>query len=83
MLFLEIIRSYVDKFIVFFYYADNLNPIQSGLFLTANDPGGAALKAPPPPIYDLKNYCVNLHHIIHVHFTRCFRHVPIGISTVL
>ena len=52
---------------------DDLN--RSGLFQTVNDPG-AALKAPP---YDLENYCVNLHHIIHVHFTRCFRHVPIGI----
>ena len=40
--------------------------------------GWGALKAPPPP-YDLKNYCVNLHHIIHVHFTRCLRHVPIKI----
>ena len=38
--------------------------------------GGGALKA---PLYDLENYSVNLHHIIHVHFTRCFRHVPIGI----
>ena len=53
-----------------------VNPIRSGLFQTVNDPG--ALKASPPP-YDLENYCVNLHHIIHVHFTRCFRHVPIGI----
>ena len=51
-----------------------INPIRSGLFQTVNDPGGA-LKAPP---YDLENYCVNLHHIIHVHFTRCFRHVSIG-----
>ena len=54
-----------------------LNPIRSGLFQTANDPGGGALKALPP--YDLENYCVNLYHFIHVHFTRCFRHVPIGI----
>ena len=53
-----------------------LNPIRSGLFQTVNDPGGA-LKAPPP--YDLENYCVNLHHIIHVYFTRCFWHDPIGI----
>ena len=30
------------------------------------------------PPYDLENYCVNLHHIVHVHFTRCFRHVLIG-----
>ena len=28
---------------------------------------------------DLENYRVNLHHIIHVHFTRRFRHAPIGI----
>ena len=45
---------------------------------TVNDPGGGgALKAPPP--YDLKNCSVNLHHIIHVNFTRCFWHDPIGI----
>ena len=52
--------------------------------LTLSDPGyfrqltirGGALKAPP---YDLENYCVNLHHIIHVNFTRCFWHDPIGI----
>ena len=53
-----------------------LNPIRSGLFQTVNDPGGGGFKSPP---YDLENYCVNLHHIIHVNFTRCFRHVPIGI----
>ena len=55
------------------------------VYLTLSDPGyfrqltirggGGALKAPPP--HDLENYFVNLHHIIHVHFTRCFRHVPI------
>ena len=45
-----------------------LTPIRSGQFQTTNN---------PPPPYDLENYCVNLHHI-HVHFTRCFRHVPIG-----
>ena len=53
------------------------NPIRSGLFQTVNDPGGGALKAPPP--HDLENYCVNLHHIIHVNLTRCFRSDPIGI----
>ena len=55
-----------------------LNPIRSGLFHTVNDPGGGggAFKAPP---YDLENYCVNLHHIMHVNFTRCFWHDPIGI----
>ena len=55
--------------------------------LTLSDPGyfreltirGGALKAPPPLPYDLENYCVNLYHIIHVYFTRCFRHDPIGI----
>ena len=54
--------------------------------LTLSDPGyfrqltirgGGALNPPPP--YDLENYCVNLHHIIHVNFTRCFWHDPIGI----
>ena len=48
-----------------------VNPIRSGLFQT--------VKSTPPPPYDLENYCVNLHHIIHVNFTRCFRHDPIGI----
>ena len=56
--------------------------------LTLSDPsyfrqltirGGGALKAPPPPPYDLEKYCVNLLHIIHVNLTRCFRHDPIGI----
>ena len=63
----------------YLFTSDNqfgFNPIRSGLFQTVNDPGGGALKAPP---YDLENYCVNLHHIIHVNFTRCFRHDPIGI----
>ena len=52
------------------------NPIRSGIFQTANDVlgGGGALKAPLP--YNLENYFNNLHHITHVHFTRCFRHVP-------
>ena len=58
-------------------FKSNINPIRSGLFQTVNDPGGA-LKAPPPP-YDLENYYVNRHHIIHVNFTRCFRHDPIRI----
>ena len=49
----------------------SLNPIRSGLFQTVNDPGGGGA--------DLENYCVNLHHIIHVNFTRCFWHDPIGI----
>ena len=59
-----------------FYSVKILNPIRSGLFQTVNDPGEGALKPPP---YDLENYCVNRHHIIHVNFTRCFRHDPIGI----
>ena len=54
--------------------------------LTLSDPGyfrqltirGGALKAPPPP-YDLENYRVNFHHIIHVNLTRCFRHDSIRI----
>ena len=53
--------------------------------LTLSDPGyfrqltvrGGALNPPPP--YNLENYCVNLHHIIHVNLTRCFRYDPIGI----
>ena len=53
------------------------NPIRSGLFQTVNDPGGGGFKSPPP--YDLENYYVNLHHIIHVNFTRCFWHDPVGI----
>ena len=63
------------------YYTVIFNPIRSGPLQTANDPGGGggALKARYKPPYDLENHCVNLHHIIHVHFTRCFRHVPIGI----
>ena len=55
-----------------------LNPIRSGLFQTVNDPGGGGGALKPPP-YDLVNYCVNLHHIIHVNLTRCFRYDPIGI----
>ena len=53
------------------------NPLQ----LTLSDPGyfrqltirggGGTLKA------DLENYVVNLHHIIHVNFTKCFWHDPI------
>ena len=69
-LMLEICNTAAEHNLIF-------NPIRSGLFQTANDPGGWGFKPLPP--YDLKNYCVNLHDIIHVHFTRCFRHVPIGI----
>ena len=37
------------------------------------DPGGGGFKTPPPPppSYDLKNYCINRHHIMHVHLPRC------------
>ena len=58
----------------------SFNPIRSRMIQTANDPGGGggALKAPHSP-YDREKYCINLHYVIHVHFTRCFRHVPIGI----
>ena len=45
--------------------------------LTIRGWGGGALK--PTRQLDLENYLVNLHHIIHVYFTGCFRHVPIGI----
>ena len=31
------------------------------------------------PSYDLKNYCINLHLVIHEHFARYFRHIPIRI----
>ena len=72
-------------------FGQNWCPLRAPL--TLSDPGyfrqltirgGGALKAPhpPPPPYDLENYCVNLHHIIHVHFTRYFGHVPIGIFQI-
>ena len=35
----------------------HFNPIRSGLFQTVNDPGGGALKAPPPPIRSRKLLC--------------------------
>ena len=54
----------------------SINPIRSGLLQTVNDPGGG-VKSPPP--YDLENYWFNLHHIIHVNFTMCFWHDPMGI----
>ena len=60
--------------------------VNTTICLTLSDPGyfrqltirgGGGFKSPPP--YDLENYCVNLHHIIHVNFTRGFWHDPIGI----
>ena len=42
----------------------DFNPIRSGVFQIASDS---------------RNIYINLCHIIHVHFTRCFRHVPIRI----
>ena len=29
----------------------------------------------PLPCYDFKNPCINLYHIMHVHFTRCLTHI--------
>ena len=59
-----------------------INPIQSGmLFEKVSDPGGGGYN--PPPAYDLENYCINHHHIRHVHFTRCFTHVPVRIFAIL
>ena len=56
----------------------HINHIRSGIFQTANDQGGGRYK-PTPPSYDLEKYCINHHHIMHVHFTMRFRHVPLGI----
>ena len=69
---------FFSKKIIYCAKGGDFNPIRSGLFQTVNDPVGEGFKSPPPP-YDLENYCVNLHHIIHVNFTRYFRHDPIGI----
>ena len=85
--------NYFSIIIILFYYLQGWqktrffrNKPKKPVFfgLTLSDPGyfrqltirGGALKAPP---YDLENYCVNLHHIIHVNFTRCFWHDPIEI----
>ena len=38
------------------------NHIRSGIFET---------------IHNFENYFINLYHIMHVHFTRCFTHVPV------
>ena len=37
------------------------------------------------PRYDLENYCINLHNIIHVDFYifRRFRHIPIGTVKII
>ena len=57
------------------YYYSIMYNILTTVRLTLSDPGyfrqltiggGGALKSPPPPPYDLENYCVNLHHIIHI-----------------
>ena len=56
-----------------------VNPIRSGIFQTANDPGGGgALKALPPTISKTLVSIFTISYIS-VHFTRCFRHVPIRI----
>ena len=47
----------------------------SVVFETANGPGGGGGGFKNP--HDLENNCNNLHHIIDVHFTRCFTHVPV------
>ena len=42
--------NFIHNIYIFKYAAFPFNPIRSGLFQTANDPGGGgALKAPPPP----------------------------------
>ena len=75
----NIVSSVIDLYQRSNSRISDFNPIRSGLFQTVNDPGGGGALKAPPPLYDLENYCVNLHHIIHVNFTRCFRHVPIRI----
>ena len=50
-----------------------------GCFRQLTIGGGGGFKIHPPPHYDLENYYINLHHIINVHFTRCFRQVPVEI----
>ena len=39
------------------HYKQLLNPIRSGLFQTANDPGGGGFKSPPPPLRSRKQLC--------------------------
>ena len=52
----------------------NFNPIRSVVFEKVYDPGvGWGVCA---LYYDLENNCINRHHIMHVHFTWCFTHVP-------
>ena len=76
--------TFLQSAIVQYLYILQNNILFFIMTLTLSDPGyfrqltirGGALKAPP---YDLENYFVNLHHIIHVNFTRCFWHNPIGI----
>ena len=53
---------------------EDLTLSDPGYFRQLTIRGGGGFKSPP---YDLENYCVNLHHIIHVNYTRCFWHDPI------
>ena len=56
------------------------NPIRR-VFETTNDPGGGVRGRGSgkntPPLTILKKYYINLHHIIHVHFTECFTYAPV------
>ena len=76
-------RTFLLRALMILHYNSNvyvtLTLSDPGYFRQLTIRGGGFKKPPPPPPPDLENCCVNLHHIIHVHFTRCFRHVPIGI----
>ena len=63
--------------ILYIEFYKMFSPIRSGLFQTANDPGGRGFYVNSKLTFE--NCFVNLYHMIHVHFTRCFRHVSIGI----
>ena len=39
------------------YFLMHFNPIRSGPFQTANDPGGGGFKSPPPPLGSRKLLC--------------------------
>ena len=60
----------INSFNKYIFMIHALTLSDPGYFRQLTIRGGGALKAPPP--YDLENYCVYLHHIIHVNFTRCF-----------